>query len=120
MFKKNNYFFKNIFNIFLQKNVKIIINSKYGRNFLWRKELIPHFSAHYLFENFWNEGILSDMSELRACFIKLAMSLYIDHEPLQRLQIPNYCRLYSAIDILEDDKVFKEENNQGDEILLYD
>lgn len=56
----------------------------YGRNFLWRKELIPHFSSHYLLEHFWDEHYLSSFDKLRACFIKLAMSLYIDHDPLTK------------------------------------
>lgn len=48
---------------------------------------------------------------LRSSFIKLAMSLYINHDPLNVRAMPNFCRLYRNVDILEDVKVFKEENN---------
>lgn len=27
------------------------------------------------------------------------MSLYIDHDPLNRVQLPKYCNLYKSIDI---------------------
>jgi len=83
----------------------------FGRNFLWRKELIPHFSNHYLLENIWNKGLLKRWAALRSSFIKLAMSLYINHDPLNVRAMPNFCRLYRNVDILEDVKVFKEENN---------
>ena len=85
----------------------------YGRNFLWRNELIPHFSNHYLLENIWNEGVLSEYADLRSCFIKLAMSLYIDHDPLYVMQLPVFCRLFKNIDISNKSevRVFKIENN---------
>ena len=44
---------------------------------------------------------------IRSCFCKLVMSLYIDHEPLNKRTSPNFCRLFSHIDILEDVKIFK-------------
>lgn len=94
----------------------------YGRNFLWKKELIPHFSNNYLLQNFWNEKQLSDLKYLRSCFIKLAISLYIDHDPLYRKQYPTLCQLYNDVEnpqYLEELRVFKEENNQGNEINMY-
>lgn len=56
---------------------------------------------------------------LRACFCQLAMSLYIDHEPLQRKQVPSFCRLYEEIGGKVDVKVFDEEKNQENEIVMY-
>jgi len=47
------------------------------------------------------------------------MSLYIDHEPLQRRKIPNYCRLYEIVGEEEEEKVFDEDNNQENEIIMY-
>lgn len=31
----------------------------YDRNFLWKKELTPHFSRHYLLKNIWNNRNLT-------------------------------------------------------------
>lgn len=35
---------------------------------------------------------------LQAALCKIAMSLYIDHDPLNRVQLPKYCNLYKGID----------------------
>jgi hypothetical protein len=39
------------------------------------------------------------------------MSLYIDHDPLHRFDLPNYVRLFRYIKDIEDVRVFKEINN---------
>ncbi|EGR32737.1 MIR domain protein [Ichthyophthirius multifiliis] len=103
----------------VSEQIRFFSELSFGRNFLWCKELIPHFSNHYLLENIWSQGELNNFSELRACFCQLAMSLYIDHDPLQRKPIPNYCRLFNEIDVADDVEVFKSENNQENEILMY-
>lgn len=36
---------------------------------------------------------------MQAALCKIAMSLYIDHDPLNRVQLPKYCNLYKSIDI---------------------
>lgn len=35
---------------------------------------------------------------LKSKFCKLALSLFIDHDPLMKIDIPNYCRLYEKFD----------------------
>jgi inositol 1,4,5-triphosphate receptor type 1 len=62
----------------------------------------------------WQEyGDIGKKPLLRSYFCKLAMSLYIDHDPLKLKRVPNFCRLYKNIDNPEDVKVYKEKNNQG-------
>ncbi len=77
----------------------------FGRNFLWRKELIPHFSHHYLLENIWNTKLLFNYDEIRAAFIKIAMSLYIDHDPLNRVAVPQACRIFKNAGVYNKDEI---------------
>ena len=77
----------------------------YKRNYLWRKELIPHFSNYYLLDNIWNKHSLKEYDEIRASFIQIVMSLYIDHDPLNEIDIPLYCRLFQNIGKYNKDEV---------------
>lgn len=36
--------------------------------------------------------------QLRPYFCRLALALYIDHAPLAKIELPNYCRLFERID----------------------
>ncbi|KAL4462524.1 hypothetical protein ABPG74_000354 [Tetrahymena malaccensis] len=103
----------------VSEQLKFYSELSYGRNFLWRKELIAHFSNYYLLQNIWSQGDLKDYPILRSCFCQLAMSLYIDHEPLQRQNLPNYCRLFERIGDEISEKIFDEEKNQENEIAMY-
>jgi hypothetical protein len=70
----------------------------FKRNYLWKKELVPHFSNYYLLDHIWDKHSLKDYDEIRASFIELVMSLYIDHDPLNEIDIPQYCRIFNQVD----------------------
>jgi hypothetical protein len=57
----------------------------FDRNFLWKQELDLVFDENYLVSNVWKieaGAALIEFPILRAHFCKLAMSLYINHDPL--------------------------------------
>ena len=47
----------------------------------------------YIFEKIWDENIIE---ELRAIFCDLALTIYIDHEPLNEIYVPRLCHLYKT------------------------
>lgn len=69
----------------------------YGRNFLWKNELEGTILESYLISNIWNQN--NDIPPiLKAKFCKLALSLFIDHDPLIKVEVPNFCRLFEKLD----------------------
>jgi len=43
-----------------------------------------------------SNNLRASYADLRSCLCTLAMSLYIDHEPLHRVILPNFCRLFKT------------------------
>ena len=35
---------------------------------------------------------------MRSCLCKLAISLYLDHQPFEHVQRPSFCRIYDALE----------------------
>lgn len=80
----------------------------YGRNFLWKKELGAQFEKSFLFRNIWNPIPMDERYEsLKPCFAKIALSLYIDQDPLKIKKLPILCRLFDECDQSEDYGLFK-------------
>ncbi|CAD8103545.1 unnamed protein product [Paramecium sonneborni] len=87
---------------FINEQLQFYADVSFGRNYLWKQELEQYFSKDFLFQNIWQDDGNKTYSVLQAALCKIAMSLYIDHDPLNRVQLPKYCNLYKGIDqILE-------------------
>ena len=62
-----------------------------GRNYLWKMWLEKMFPMKFVFEQIYNSELSTD---LRSVFCNLALTLYIDHEPLNPIVVPNLCRVF--------------------------
>lgn len=62
-----------------------------GRNYLWKSLLEENYPLEFVFEQISNEDI---PVEIRAAFCDLALTLYIDHEPLNPKVLPSLCRVF--------------------------
>jgi len=62
-----------------------------GRNYLWKTTLEQYFPLKFVFDQINNENL---SLEIRSVFCDLALSLYIDHEPLNQIIVPNLCRVF--------------------------
>ncbi|CAD8059333.1 unnamed protein product [Paramecium primaurelia] len=83
---------------FINEQLQFYADVSYGRNHLWKQELEQYFSKDFLFQNIWQEDGNKTYAVLQAALCKIAMSLYIDHDPLNKVQLPKYCNLYKSID----------------------
>ncbi|CAD8068825.1 unnamed protein product [Paramecium sonneborni] len=83
---------------FINEQLQFYADVSYGRNYLWKQELEQFFSKDFLFQNIWQDDGNKTYAVLQAALCKIAMSLYIDHDPLNRVQLPKYCNLYKSID----------------------
>ena len=54
----------------------------FSRNFLWKKEVQLYYSREFLFTNIFNNNCY------KAEFCKIAMQLYVDHDPLNPKKWP--------------------------------
>ena len=62
-----------------------------GRNYLWKMELEKQFPMKFVFEQIYNDSI---SLEARSLFCDLALTLYIDQEPLNTRIVPNLCKVF--------------------------
>ncbi|CAD8132784.1 unnamed protein product [Paramecium pentaurelia] len=83
---------------FINEQLQFYAHVSFGRNYLWKQELEQYFSKDFLFQNIWQDDGNKTYTVLQAALCKIAMSLYIDHDPLNRVQLPKYCNLYKGID----------------------
>lgn len=62
-----------------------------SRNYLWKNQLENAFPIKLVFEQISN----TDLSlEFRSLFCTLGLALYVDHEPLNPINIPDLCRVF--------------------------
>lgn len=81
---------------FIIEQMQFYADVSFNRNYTWKKELEPQFKKEYLFDNIWKDNV--PMPRLAPFFCLIAMSLYIDHDPLNRKPLPDFCRLFKGID----------------------
>lgn len=84
---------------FINEQLQFYADVSFGRNYLWRRELSQYFSEEFLFANIWAQQ--QTYIHFQPALCKIAMSLYIDHDPLNRIPLPSFCNLYKCIDLQE-------------------
>lgn len=78
---------------FLEEQLKLYSDLTLSRNYLWRSFLEKRFPLPFIFDGIWNANFSKTM---RAALCMLALTVYIDHEPFNQLNLPNMCRIYKA------------------------
>lgn len=78
---------------FLISQLQFYSAVSFDRNYLWKKEITKNnnFPKEYLLKNIWNKDFPSD---LRACFAKLSISLYLNESPFNPISLPTMCRVF--------------------------
>ncbi|KAL4438400.1 hypothetical protein ABPG74_009439 [Tetrahymena malaccensis] len=102
------------------EQIMFYANLSFGRNYLWSKYLKDKFKSEDLFSLIWDPKIINDdhQQKLSSSLCRLAQTLYIDYEPLNRVYKPNYCRLFQEVDIKKKkEKKDKNEKDKQSEIL---
>lgn len=64
-----------------------------GRNYLWKKVLEKTFPIQFLFDQISNDKL---SLEVRSKFCDLALTLYVDHDPLNPVIVPSLCRIFES------------------------
>ena len=92
---------------FIMEQLNFFASVALQRNYLWRKELSSQFEKSFLFRNIWNQFPIDPRyKDLQSCFCKIAMSLYVDQEPLQKQSLRDLFNFFS-VDKEQDLTVFK-------------
>lgn len=84
---------------FIKETLNLFSDLAYNRNYLWKKELKSHFPKEFLIPSIFDMDL---PSEIRSVFCKLAMSLYIDHEPFFPAMVPNMARVYGKVQTMRE------------------
>ncbi|KAL4438749.1 hypothetical protein ABPG74_013422 [Tetrahymena malaccensis] len=63
-----------------------------GRNYLWSNKMMSIFPFEYITQQIQENSL---HEQARSAFCNLALSLYIDQEPLNEVSRPQMCRIYS-------------------------
>ncbi|EWS73528.1 inositol-triphosphate type 1 protein (macronuclear) [Tetrahymena thermophila SB210] len=63
-----------------------------GRNYLWSNKMMSIFPFDYITKQIQENSL---HEQARSAFCNLALSLYIDQEPLNEISRPQMCRIYS-------------------------
>jgi len=78
---------------YLMEQFRLFSDLTLGRNYLWKSYLGDLFPMSYVFEKIFDKNINLD---LRGVFCDLALTIYIDHEPLNEIHVPRLCHLYKT------------------------
>ena len=90
---------------FLEEQLNLYSDLAVGRNYLWKTFLESRFPQDYVFKAIWNQEFSKSkfslvhflkILEIRAALCTLALTVYIDHEPFNQLNLPKMCRVYSS------------------------
>ena len=84
-------YYDSTFYRFLNQQLFLYADACSGRNFNWYSELESLFPKDFLFKNIWN---LDLNQHIRSALCSMAVSMYIDHEPFAKQEMPGLCRLY--------------------------
>ncbi|EGR33075.1 MIR domain protein [Ichthyophthirius multifiliis] len=80
---------KEKYNYFLQQ-INFYSDLAQNRNFLWKNYLEKLFPIQFLFDKIFDSSL---QRELRSSFCNLALSVYIDQEPLDYVLVPQMCKI---------------------------
>ncbi|EGR27577.1 MIR domain protein [Ichthyophthirius multifiliis] len=112
MFGKDVNFKYDFTSLYFIEQLKLCSDLCLSRNFLWNSFFEKQFPLDYLIEQVFNQNM---HDELRSAFCSLILTIYIDHEPLNEIIMPQMCRIY---DIQEDKKTIVQNNIEKTELLL--
>ena len=76
---------------YLKELINLYSDLALSRNYLWKTFLSEIFDSKFLFRQMWNDKLPID---IRSALTKLALSIKIDQEPLNLLQVPVFTRCY--------------------------
>ncbi|KAL4492562.1 hypothetical protein ABPG72_007675 [Tetrahymena utriculariae] len=84
------------------------------RNYLWKKDLKGFFPVEFVFKVIFDNSV---DEKLRSAFCNLARSLYVDHEPLNKKQVPNMCRIFRGLETAKKLNKDEDEDDHNDNII---
>ncbi|EGR32970.1 MIR domain protein [Ichthyophthirius multifiliis] len=79
--------------IYLVEQIKLYSDLSLSRNYLWNDKLEQQFPLEYLISQVFNNRL---HDEIRSAFCQLVSTVYVDHEPLNLLILPQMCRIYKS------------------------